>query len=132
MSNIFSRLNCPSCGKEIHESDNICPSCGLDLNQPLKESELRALAEPCLQKARRAVDTGRRLLEGLAECEQALEYLPEFAEAHNLRGLLLDSLERAKEARMEYREALRIDPNYKDARENLADAEAETVILKPL
>ena len=132
MSNFFSRLNCPSCGNEIRESDDICPHCGLNLEQPLSEVELRVLAEPYLERARKAFDTGRNLFEGLDNCDQALEYLPESAEAHNLRGLLLDSLGKVKDAMEEYREALRIDPNYQDAKDNLADAEAETVIIKPL
>ena len=67
----------------------MCPHCGLDLIAPLGESELQALAEPYLEKARKAVDTGRNRSEALFDCEKVLEYLPESAEAHNLRGLLL-------------------------------------------
>jgi len=125
MLDFFSRLNCPGCGEEIGEADERCPHCGLDLNRPLEESELRILAQPCLEKARQAVDTGKNLSEGLLECEQALEYLPESAEAHNLRGLLLDALGKMEAAILEYREAVRINPDFQEAKENLADAEAE-------
>ena len=102
----------------------MCPHCGLDLNQPLKEGELQALAKPYLEKARKAVNSGRNLTQALLDCEQALEYLPDSAEAHNLHGLLLDSLEKPKEAILEYREAIRLEPDYVEAKENLADAEA--------
>ena len=132
MFDFFSRLNCPRCGRKITEAEKSCPHCGLDLEWPLDEYELSALAEPYLEKARRAFDSSRNLSAGLADCEQALEYLPESAEAHDLRGLLLDSLGRMKEAISEYREALRIDPDFQDARENLAEAEAEVVLLRPL
>jgi tetratricopeptide (TPR) repeat protein len=129
MLNFFTRMNCPNCGKKIEENDPVCPHCGLDLERTLGNTELRSLAEPLLEKARKAVDGGSNLRAALQAIEQALEYVPESAEAHNLRGLLLDNLELPREAIQEYREAVRLQPEYQEAKENLANAEEE--IRKP-
>lgn len=118
-------LNCPSCGKPINETDQLCPHCGLDLDAPLELSELQALAQPYLDKAVEMLESGINLKGALAQSDAALEYLPQSAEAHNLRGLILDGLGWEADAILEYREALRLDPNFVDARENLDDAESE-------
>ncbi len=61
----------------------------------------------------------------LRECELAIELAPDCAEAHNLRGIILESLGRGQEAIEAYRKAARLDPMFSEARENLDDAEAE-------
>lgn len=61
----------------------------------------------------------------LAQCEQALAAEPTSAEAHNLRGIILDQLDRLPEAIAAYRQAVSLDPDFDEARENLAEAEAE-------
>ena len=115
-------LNCPDCGKKISERDDVCPHCGADLNAPLGQLKSYELARPYIEKARRSVETGRGSKAGLAAIESALEYVPEDAEANNLRGLLLDSLGRVEEAAESYGDALQFDPSLVDARENLEDA----------
>ena len=124
MSNIFFGLHCPECGKRIEESESFCVHCGTDLDAPLEKDNLEALAQQYLQNAQKNFD--RRLIEwALADCEKVLEYMPEMAEAHNLRGLILDEKGKADEALSEYREAVRLKPDYADAIANLEDAEAE-------
>lgn len=66
-----------------------------------------------------------RLLEALEKCETAVRIDSGLAEAHNLRGLILDELGRTDEAIASYREALRLDPNFEDAQENLREIEIE-------
>jgi tetratricopeptide (TPR) repeat protein len=61
----------------------------------------------------------------LRECESAIQLAPDWAEAHNLRGIILEGLGRAEEAIAAYREAVRLDPTLREATENLVEAEAE-------
>jgi tetratricopeptide (TPR) repeat protein len=61
----------------------------------------------------------------LRECDLALQFAPNWAEAHNLRGIVLEALGRAEEAIAAYREAIRLDPGFDDARQNLREATAE-------
>lgn len=125
MSNLIFHLNCPGCGKTIDDNDHICPHCGLDLDTSLSPTELQTLAQPHLDKAMKALDSGIHLQDALANCEAAIEYLPESADAHNLRGLILDALGREDEAILAYRQAVALDPNFVEAQKNLADAEEE-------
>jgi Flp pilus assembly protein TadD len=50
---------------------------------------------------------------------------PNYADAHNLRGIILEELGRKEEAVSAYREAVRVDPSFREAAENLQDLEAE-------
>lgn len=118
-------LRCPDCGKDISEKDRVCPHCGVDLEAPLGEAELQVLAREYLEKAQNSYELGRDFKGALTDCDQALEYTPDSARAHNLRGLILDALDKTGLAIREYKEALRLDPGLVDARDNLADAEAE-------
>jgi tetratricopeptide (TPR) repeat protein len=118
-------MRCPDCGKAISEQDQVCPHCGVDLDAPLNETELRSLAAEYLEKAQNSYDLGRNFKSALADCDLALEYAPDFAPVHNLRGLILDALGKTGLAVREYREAVRLDPGLAGARDNLADAEAE-------
>lgn len=63
--------------------------------------------------------------EALEECDTAIRLDPNLADAHNLRGVILEELGRNGEAIQAYREALRLDPGYAAAHENLKAAEAE-------
>ena len=97
----------------------------MQLDAPLEKSELEALAQPCLEKAQKALESGGNLKGALDNCDQAIEYTPELAAAHNLRGLVLDAMGKTDEAILAYREAVRLDPNFAEAKENLADAESQ-------
>jgi tetratricopeptide (TPR) repeat protein len=61
----------------------------------------------------------------LRECDLALQFAPNWAEAHNLRGIVLEALDRTEEAIAAYREAIRLEPGFDDARRNLREATAE-------
>jgi tetratricopeptide (TPR) repeat protein len=58
--------------------------------------------------------------EALEECDKAIELAPDWSEAHNLRGVILEEMDKPDESIMEYREAIRLDPDNKDAKKNLA------------
>jgi len=62
---------------------------------------------------------------GLRECELVIQLAPELAEAHNLRGIILDELGQKEEAIAAYREAVRLAPTFREARHNLHEALAE-------
>lgn len=64
-------------------------------------------------------------LHALQACDAALALDPDLAEAHNLRGMLLEDLDRGSEALAAYREAVRLDPGLVEAQENLREAEEE-------
>lgn len=66
----------------------------------------------------------------LEECDAALQLDPTLADAHNLRGVILEELGREREAVLAYREGLRLDPGFDAARENLQAVEAELTVEK--
>jgi preprotein translocase subunit SecD len=123
-------LHCPDCGKSFDENERYCPHCGADMEalavpDPETEKEYRETVEHYIKSAQRALNRHANLDLALLECETALEYSPESAEAHNLRGLILDELGRPQAAMESYQEAIRLDPTFEDARSNLRDAEIE-------
>ena len=61
----------------------------------------------------------------LEECDAAIRVDPRLADAHNLRGVILEELGRREEAVLAYHEAIRLDSGFREARENLRDIEAE-------
>jgi tetratricopeptide (TPR) repeat protein len=63
--------------------------------------------------------------DALRECELAIQLAPAVAEAHNLRGMMLEELGQKEAAIAAYREAVRLDPAFHDAQENLLEAESE-------
>jgi uncharacterized RDD family membrane protein YckC len=86
--------------------------------------ELPAEAKWHLEQAYTAEER-HELETALRECELALQFAPDCAEAHNLRGLILEGLSRKEESLAAYREAVRLDPAFQEAQENLHEAEAE-------
>ena len=90
-------LHCPDCGKSFDENERYCPHCGADMeasatSDPKTEMEYRETVQQYLNNAQRALNRRANLDVALLECDTALEYSPESAEAHNLRGLILDEL----------------------------------------
>jgi uncharacterized RDD family membrane protein YckC/regulator of sirC expression with transglutaminase-like and TPR domain len=67
---------------------------------------------------------------GLRECELAIRLAPDLAEAHNLRGALLEELNRREEAIAAYREATRLNPGFQEARKNLSEAETAVKLIE--
>ncbi|MBE9508685.1 MAG: tetratricopeptide repeat protein, partial [Chloroflexi bacterium] len=52
------------------------------------------------------------------ECELAIQLAPTWAEAHNLYGIILEELGQEGEALAAYREAVRLDPTFRNPRES--------------
>lgn len=124
MFNWLFGLRCPDCGERFTEKDQYCPNCGTDLNAS-NEQLSKITAQEYLKEAQKAYDRGTRLKAALSNCDQAIECDPSLAEAHNLRGLILDAMGRLDEAISSYQKAMQINPNFGEARENLTDAETE-------
>jgi tetratricopeptide (TPR) repeat protein len=123
MLNWLGSLKCPDCGGRITEQEKYCPHCGADLDAPVQRSQEDALQY--FDRAQKTYDRNGSMDDALLDCELALQYNPEFAEAHNLHGLILDALERPRKAIKAYRRALELNPNLEDARANIKDFEAE-------
>lgn len=62
---------------------------------------------------------------GLEVCEQAVKLAPENSRALNYRGLFLDYLGKKEEALADYKNAVRVDPDFEDARDNLYSLQEE-------
>ncbi|MBN1312503.1 MAG: DUF2007 domain-containing protein [Anaerolineae bacterium] len=58
--------------------------------------------------------------QALEACELAIEIEPYLADAHNLRGLVLEELDQPLRALSAYKEALFLDPDHVEAEENLS------------
>ncbi len=89
-----------------------------------EDSSLSAEAMQYLERAY-SCEERKELQQALVECDAAIQLEPGLAEAHNLRGMILEDLGRKEEAMAGYREALRLDPSFQEAKENLQDAENE-------
>jgi tetratricopeptide (TPR) repeat protein len=123
----FLNLRCPDCGGKIKESERYCPHCGVDLESPIAPGGFvdGKTAQEYFDSADIDYELNTNLDKALVDCEIALQLAPDFAEAHNLRGQILDALGRLDEAVAAYREALRLNPELEEAKLNLRDAEAE-------
>lgn len=124
MLDYFIGMRCPDCSKRIRESDNICPHCGVNLDAPLDKTDAEALAQQYLDKAERLF-MNRRNSEALIECNKALEYAPDFPEAHILRRVIQDEMGEHLGEYSTYQEAIRLHPGFLDAKLNLQESEAE-------
>jgi Flp pilus assembly protein TadD len=60
----------------------------------------------------------------LREADAAIRIAPSLAEAHNLRGIALEELGHRDEALKAYRQAVSLDPEFREAKNNLSDLEA--------
>jgi hypothetical protein len=58
-------------------------------------------------------------------CDAVLALAPDCGEAHNLRGIVLEALGRQREAVESFRQAVHLEPEEADFRENLEEAEQE-------
>ena len=61
----------------------------------------------------------------LVECDLALFSRPSWADASNLRGIILEELGRKREALTAYIDAYEIDPSFQEARDNARELENE-------
>jgi hypothetical protein len=126
LDGIFS-LRCPDCGGKIKDAERYCPHCGVDLEAPIAPNNLVGgkTAQEYFDSADIDYELNTNLKQALIDCELAIQLDSNFAEAHNLRGLILDEMGRLDEAIASYREAIRLNPDLEEAKANLRDAEAE-------
>lgn len=95
------------------------------ISQRIEDPEgLQERPQELLEKAHAAWEAGH-MGSALRACEKALALDPDWAEAHNLRGVVLDAMGQTGEAVAAYRRALRLAPGLEDARANLREAQAE-------
>jgi len=135
MLNRIFGLRCPDCDNRIEEDERYCPHCGADLDVPVEQTthnpELQingknpARTMQYFEEAQKTYDDEANFKDALLNCDLAIQYDPDLAEAYNLRGLILDALGRTSEALTAYQEAVRLNPKLDDAIINLRDAELE-------
>jgi tetratricopeptide (TPR) repeat protein len=65
------------------------------------------------------------LEKALSECERAIQITPDFAIAYNYRGEIYDAMGQLKNAIVNYQRVIQLDPELKDAWENMLSLEAE-------
>jgi len=87
--------------------------------------ERRTIAKQYSDKAQKTYDKGRNVKSALGDIDLAIQFEPESAEFHNLRGLILDAIGKTDDAINSYHEAIRLNPNLEDAKANLIDAESD-------
>lgn len=88
------------------------------------DEERRSRARRFLEQARTS-EKANRLREALKHAQEAVHIAPEMAEAYTFLGLHWDSRGDLLGAIRSYRQALRLDPQQEEARDNLIEAERE-------
>lgn len=71
------------------------------------------------------LETDGNLEEALRVCDSILRDVSELAEVYNLKGIILEQTGDKEEALEAYRSALKLDPGFDDARQNLLDLEED-------
>lgn len=125
---------CIKCGAQIAPGSKYCTACGAaqgpayDIGGPAVQTEHAQGREASSSDAASAAQhlesarafAGRGLLpNALQECDQALQLAPQIREAHNLRGQVLERLDRPLEAKAAYQRALELSTGYSETRGNL-------------
>jgi Flp pilus assembly protein TadD len=98
-----------------------------ELDPALTEAQenLSQLADDFLEEAYELYEENRDPMLALGECDAVLEINPSYAEAHNLRGVILERLGQHRDALAAYRRAASLDPDLEEAADNLAGLEAD-------
>ena len=89
-----------------------------------KQPQFSEVAQRHLKKAYQLNEAGKSEA-ALQECEAVIPLAPEWGEAHNLRGLILDNLGQTEQAIEAYQQAILLDPKLEDAQSNLVEAKKE-------
>jgi tetratricopeptide (TPR) repeat protein len=87
--------------------------------------DITTQAKNHLEQAYNYYEEAEAFEKALEECETAIELDPYLADAHNLRGVLLEELGRPLDALGAYKKALQLDPDFVEAEENLSTLKAE-------
>ena len=142
-------MKCPICDTENPQEATSCSRCGFALTLAVRAwsptmpegsqrppgetsspDESAPFATPSLSAGAHldlayAYEDQGNYEPALVEVDRALQAESGLAEAHNLRGLLLEELDRTDEALAAYRMAVQIDPSFAEAAENLSSLEEE-------
>jgi HEAT repeat protein len=99
------------------------------------ESEHRRMAREYFILADSHQEEGRTT-QALTECEQVITLAPDWADPYNLKGILLEDLNKPYQALLAYQRAAKLDPNLAEAANNLSelvrDLEVMTTPLQDL
>ena len=82
-------------------------------------------AEHHLNQASHFYEETEEFEKALQACDTALELDPYLAEAHNLRGIILEEFGKVYESRKAYQQAITLDPDFTEAKDNLAALEVD-------
>lgn len=89
-------------------------------------------AQDQLQQAIEQYETHRNVEQAFELCEIAIQLDPNYADAHNFRGILLEELNKPINAVGAYRKAIKLDPEFQEARDNLEALKAQYSGANPL
>lgn len=78
-----------------------------------------------LEQANECQESGN-LKQALEECDLAILIDPDLADAHNLRGIILEGLGKPRDAIRSYKKAIKLDAEFAEAKENLQDLEPKS------
>lgn len=95
------------------------------MNSEAESSDILARIQRHLDQAFYYYEETEEFEKALLECDTAIEIDPYVADVHNLRGIVLEELGRTTEALESYEQAIRLDPDYTDAKENLSALKSE-------
>jgi len=146
---------CPNCKMRVlPKADGTCPSCQAKIPQEKHRNARKPEQQP---KTRDVKAAGKHAAlkvgdknsaknhydhaykdwenseyeEALEKCDKAIELAPDWSEAHNLRGVILEDMDKPDQSILEYREAARLDPNNKDVKINLHYADKTKSAAQP-
>ena len=94
----------------------------LDPKSPMVHNTLGLMFSSLANRQRDRSARQQKLDQAVRHFQQALRIHPNYAQAHNNLGIVLDDQGKADEAIEQYRQALRIKPNYAQAHNNLGTA----------
>jgi tetratricopeptide (TPR) repeat protein len=83
---------------------------------------LDAQVEQILNRAEKLLEAGN-FDQALTECELAIQMMPENAAAYNLRGMVYEEMGQLEKAILEYQTTIQLDPDWKEAWDDLKNAE---------
>jgi hypothetical protein len=129
---------CPNCGEPNLSSDKFCTKCGTPIRERQhrqtsqadsgETSDFQALHVP-LEGNKKMAEVyydqayqyyqNSQYKKALTACEKVIELAPNWSDGHNLCGAILEDMGRLKEAIIEYKLAISLDPANQDASEHL-------------
>ncbi len=116
---------------QVHDTREYVPETFIVIKEILNErlgdiqdSSTENILPRIFEKIETLIDE-KKYEQGLHECEFAIRLAPKNAEALTYRGLIYDYLGQPEKAIADYRQSILLDPDFKDAQENLAELKTE-------